>query len=442
MLDIINGKIVAKTEEGCFEMGTVETHRAITTHYLELMEDNNPDNIRANYLAAEKLYEIGGYIYKSEKITEAQTREDLMPLIDCIVKDTSERHLAALVMRYVTREYTYKIKTRYEVGSFYDFFYALRDPIFTLNLKEDRNTEMYHRVAHAFLTETNTYKDISTYSEETDYNRKHEFIWKETRNDIEFIKDDENRFKKAVHSNTPIPTTKPRDYAAVTSLLIVLPYIVYTWGQDLCTKRIFETADMKPLYSFGLLCKNARHNEFYEYDVHGSSFEYSLFQDKHRPMRQAFDMAKKEGFYGACYYIAQRIGSDRLRKQAAKAAGVTTKIPNYGNSLKRAIIRIIKLSLIIGALYIGYSILKAIYDFIDMPIVFWWLFLACIGGIGEGLHPETTESAFLLTTTSPYRRARYYQGKRIEQQLKDQNNLLREYNRSLSRTQTGYNYFK
>lgn len=442
MLDIINGTIVAKTEEGCFEMGTVEAHRAITTHYLELMEDNNPDNIRDNYLAAEKLYEIGGYLYKSDKISEAQTREDLMPLIDCIVLDTSERHLAALVMRYVTREYTYKIKTRHEVGSFYDFFYALRDPIFTLNLKEDRNTEMYHRVAHAFLSESESYNDVSWRSDFKDADRKHEILWEATRKDLNFIKEDELRFKQAVHNNTPLPTTKPRDYAAVTSLLIVMPYVVFTWAANLSKEGKIAPEKLNEVKGFTVFCINARHNEAQEYDVHGSKLEYSLFKDKHRPMRQAFDEAKAKGYYGACYYIAQRIGSDRLRKQAAKAAGVTTKIPNYGMSLKRAIFRIIKLALIIGALYIGYTVLKAIYDFINMPFIFWWLVFAGIGGIGEGLHPETTESAFLLTTTSPYRRARYYQGKRIEEQLKEQNNLLREYNRSLSRTGTGYNYFK
>lgn len=428
MLDILNGKIVAKTEEGCFEITAIDAHRAITVHLLELMEDNSPEHIRENYVKAWKLYSIGKLIYKDPTISERRVREDLLPLMDCLVQDIAERHLAYIVMRYITREYSYRIREKHEINSLYDFFYALRDPVYTTVLKNKPEFELFYRLDTAFydeLGEPNTpLIDLQC---------------RPAKDDYKYIRNDNLAFNKAVKNNEPLPIIdSKREYEKVIPDIIRLPDTIAEWAVDLRMHDLISKDDYAEIKKYRSL-EDSAYSSVADDSIHCVDDTYKYRYRQRENLEQVYNDAKQAGCYNICYYIALRIGSDILRKHIAKLSGVKTKIYSDHNSIRRFIISLCKTSLIVLALFIGYKILKAIYDFVALPI-FFWPFVILLGGLFST--PESRETEALFSTTSPYKQARLEQAHRQEKQLKELNDNLRRYNSNLNASNNGYRRFR
>ena len=426
MLDIVNNTLVAKTAEGCFEINETEAHRALTIHFLELMEDNTPEHLRDNYKEAMRLFDIGSRVYKSNTITATQTREDLLPLVDCLVRDKSDRHLAYVIMRYITREYSYKIRTLHDKEALYDFFYILRDPIYTLVVKDKVEYELFYRVVYAF------YKEIGKVEEHAKEYRTN------AREDFRYLESDILAFEKAIKNGSELPYIDvKRKYQPLPHAVIQMPYEVVLWGRELKSKGFISEEDYKELDTYKRLFDSAYSRTSSGLCEETLNNEYELgYKKNENGIKDAYKNAKKLGCYNICYYIAQRIGSDFMRADIAKLSGIEKVYDNH-ISRKRLIKGIIKRLLIALAIYVGYSVIKWIYDFIDMPLIFWFIFFPCFAIFS----PEHTDEGAVMFTHSPYRRARYYQAQRQEKLLRDLNDKLDRYNSSMYSTKNGYRHF-
>ncbi len=425
MLDIINGKVVAKTDEGIFEIGEADAHRAITVHFLELMEDESEDNLDENYHEAIKLYNIGKQIYKSPQITAEKAREDLMPLIDCLIRDTADRRIAYRVMRYVTREYAYRIRELHEASSLLDFFYALRDPIYTTVLRVDPTFELFYRIEAAFHAEIG---DTDNYIKEN---------YCKAIKDLEYIIEDQRIFEKAiVEDNDYSFSDGEREYDGVIPGIILMPNTVALWGLELKKNSYITSEEYEPLQIYKDMVKAIYTKGRDSFDV---DYEYSHYQGS--SLQEVNKAASENGSFNICYYIASRIGSDTMRKRIAKASGINTLIHDYGNSSRRAGNVVLKLGGYAVVIFILYRILRKIYFFFQpLSIIFWILAVVVLMGLLST--PESRESQAMFSVQSPYRRARLEQAKRQERLLTEINENLRKYNKGLSRAKSGFNYFQ
>lgn len=425
MLDIINGKVVTNNGEGTFEISAIDAHRALTIHLLELMEDNTPEHKRENFKEAQRLYDIGKKIYKDKTLTYEIVSQDLLPLVDCLIRDTAEPHLAFIIMTYITREYTYRIKELHEEDSLFEFFYILRDPVYTTVLKDKPDFELFYRIQYGFYAATQEY-----------YEETHSL---EEIRDKEYIQRDTDAFIKAVNNGTELPNTEEnRVYGKMVQGIIHLPYVVAKWGLKFKDNEITYKEDYKVLKEYIQLHKTV-YVPTAGSDRTSVDGQYNLHYKKDKAVRDAYTTAKYNGSYNICYYIALMIGSDAMRKNIARLSGVKTKIYDDHNSLRRMAITVAKTALLIIALFIGYKVLKAIYDFIYMPIVFWVLVVGALSGIFST--PESRASAAYMSTLSPYKRTMIESSMRQEKQLKELNENLQKYNAALSQNKNGYRHF-
>lgn len=425
MLDIINGKIVTRTGEGTFEIDAKNAHRAITVHLLELMEDNTPEHTRENYIEAQKLYKIGAMVFKDAHITYDIVCEDLMPLMDCLIQDKAEGHLAYMVMRYVTREYVYRIKQKHELDALYDFFYLLRDPVYTTILREKPYFELFYRIENAFFDESKAER-VENHCMETIY-------------DYEYITKNQKLFDEAIRNNKPLPETDlSREYGKMVQGIVNMPYIVACWGAQLTNDGYISKDEYAPLRMYVDLYKKT-YNPTAGSQKANVDQDYEFVYCKDKELSQTYSLASIKGCYNLCYYIALRIGSDSMRRATARNSGVRTKLYNDHNSIRRFTKSAVKAILVILAIYVGYRILKGIYDAINMPFAFWFIAIPCISAAFST--PESRAAAVEWSIRSPYRRARYEQAKEQNRQLKELNENIKKYNAKLDELNNGYRKF-
>ena len=362
MLKIVNNMIVSSTPEGMFELSNSEAHSFITKDMLEILSDKDAGHLRDNANNIYTMYKIGERLYKSDDITEKQTNDDLMPLIRKLVDFEGDGRLAMMVMQYIIREYHYKITKKHEIESLYNFYYAMRDPVFTMNLKPDLNTDLYHRFAFTFFNETENLKEL------------YQNVWRDYEIYNQLF-DDYQLFWKAVWNNTPIPEYKPfTTWCSMNAEIVIVPMEITLWACTLQREGYLSDEDAAPFRNDLELCKMVK-GQPHEYDddilVDGA---YRRFKKKRSPLRMGYEKALKCGFYAAAYFVAQSIASDRLKLKIAKNLGVD-KIQNYHISRKRLIKRLIKL-VIIGILaFIAYKIILGIRSFFGDAICGFLIFV-------------------------------------------------------------------
>ena len=378
MLEMIDGMIVANTAEGRFELTISEAHRAITEDFLIMMDndhrEDDPDKFTQNVQYAIRLYSIGKQIYNSEELTEEITNDDLMPLLHKISEDKCSPHISYLVMRYVVREYYYKITYRAEVTSLYNFYYAMRDPIFKTILKKTTNTETYHRLALAFFAETQSFDNLKKYAY-YDFQKYDKLL------DMSKVIYDRAKEGKR------LPELPAMEWCSMNPELVIIPYEITCWASWLQAENYLSKEDAEPFLKDMNICKTlfevGKQHTFD--DKLAVDVTYKHFKQTDSPIREAYSAAKKEGFYAAAYYVAQAIASDQLKFKIAKELGVKS-IYNYHVSEKRAIKKIIMLLIFAVVGFVGYKILLGIKSFFG-DAIFWFLVFVAVGACGST--PET-----------------------------------------------------
>lgn len=408
MLDIIDGKLVTVTAEGAFETTPVDAHRQITDLFLQYMQDDNENNVRDNFKNALKLYDIGGKIYKNNGITEQETIDCLVPLMQEIVYDRAERHLSALVMKYVTREFRYKITEKYEVESLMSFFYFTRDNMVYLSLTPTKDQELYYRLVDAFYSED----DYHTLTRNVK-----DFIFE----DVKYVNDDYRAYKKAVLNNTELPIYQPKDYFYVTPTLILIPYTVAKWVDYDKYKDRWDAEDKRNITSMKKIFRLIYQS--YGYNWLNKGYPSKAFDDAihflnrdDSELKEAYDMAVFAKDYSTQYLIAQATASDSMRRKIAKAIGYKGKLVGGGRSFIRGTKKVLKAAGITLAIYIGYSIIKGLYDFIDLPFIFWFLM---IFGVLAGLGGKSTLRTMAVFDHRAYRYVRMQQAEETIKAIKE-----------------------
>jgi hypothetical protein len=370
MLEIRDKKIVANTNEGIFYLGGFDAHYSLIQEFHNLLNTTDEDNLRENYIYARTLCENAALFYTHPDITEQVTNDSLVPLMKEIFKDKANIMLSSLILGYCIEEYWFKITKKHEIDSLRNFYFLMRDPFFTVVFKSFKyQLANYKLMVYRFLQKTHTSSSLYHVSFACDlhsnatYSEANTLIGKIN----EYLKNDTDKDFGIVTLETIDPYTIE---------LIFIPYVIAKEGI-----KISKSVDNFP------------EEDIYLYnatiDIFNMLTQKRTLKEEKKSLRSGSDvyiassLANDMEFYGAVYYIAERVHDDKSRKIIAKNLGYKHVFSYMYKAKKRA-----KFLFVLLAFTIAFILLRKMYIAIGgiggVIAIAYILFLGGAAGIDDG----------------------------------------------------------